>query len=101
MESLPAKAGNIDSTLQALERCSDPEQFHGLYRDLKLLVHRLAGSAGSHGLRDLTEQARKLDQSIDVELAKKASELAAEISNETRNLIQSLTGLIESQSESD
>ena len=64
--SLPGKQREIDGAWQAAAAADwNSDELKPLYH----LVHKLAGSAGSYGFRELSEQTRKLDRRLSDTLA--------------------------------
>ena len=59
--SLGSKQQDLEAAYQA---AADDNWSEGAIRQLKLLVHRLAGSAASYGFNKLGEAARELDQTL-------------------------------------
>ena len=61
LDSLPAKRAELDEAWQAAR--SEQTAAQGLAQ-MKSLVHRLAGSAGSYGLDGLNEAAQALNKAL-------------------------------------
>ena len=62
-EALPAKVGEIAGALEAFLEAS-PDRAPSAFRDLRTLVHRLAGSAGSYGFPEVTRLARAWEEEL-------------------------------------
>jgi len=61
LASLPGKKAGIDACWQQVQAS---DWHHEEMAKLRLLVHRLAGSAGSYGLEELGVAATTLDESL-------------------------------------
>lgn len=61
LESLPGKKAGIQASWKEVQS-SDWDK--GALAELRILVHRLAGSAGSYGLENLGVAASSLDESL-------------------------------------
>ena len=62
IQSLPTKKEDIASALEAAKQDIANEQ---LLADLKMLVHRLAGSGGGYGFTQLSQAAREMELTIE------------------------------------
>ena len=63
LDSLPEKISALEKALSGLSDSMRPERE---LEELNRIAHQLAASAGSHGLTDISDAARELDDTFDL-----------------------------------
>ena len=92
IKSLPEKLAELNSAWNVVGKENWTKEQLTVF---KRLVHRLAGSGSSYGLPEITKAAKKLENSLDLQMASSAKQPLASTSaiNDYRALLEILRQL--------